>query len=166
MKRLLIVLASCFLVSVSAHAQQNTPAISLLESYEDCKDFKYIEMAGHKLNFAKPFIKRTPAGALIDKTKGLYMCIVDERNAEEAKGFQSKADSVFRADYTLLAEQDFNGTFHSIFIDGQDLDAFSEVVMLTKGKGKVSAFVFYGNYDKECLEEMARTAAEQEGNVN
>lgn len=164
MKRSFIILVLSLLPLFSAFAQQtrNTTATGLLKSYEDIDAFRCFELSGSALSFAKPFIKTTPAGALVRNTKAIYICSIDEKYQDDMNNFLSKALTTLDTSYNKLAEQGFNGTNNIIFIDSKSVENFSEIVMLITGKGKVSAFVFQGNFSKTDLEEMAKKAAKQE----
>ena len=130
-----------------------SPVAHILNSHKEAK-----KLEGTKLKIAKPFIKRTPMGIIMDEIDMLIICPLDLEN-NDAQGLPKEAQKVLKK-YNLVQKIDDEKSTMDVYIDTPDDDRFSEIIIYNI-KPEASIMLFVGDFTVESLIKVGE-ASEQE----
>ena len=145
--------ALCTSLYASSSPETYSPAAKVLSSHKEAKI-----LGGPKLKIAKPFLKRTPMGIIMDE---IHMMIICPMNLEsnEVHSLHREAQRVLQK-YNLVQQIDDEKSTMDIYIDTPEEDKFSEIILYNI-KPEASIMLFIGDFTVESLIKVGE-ASEQE----
>ena len=153
-----IYIASFLLICSGLHASrlmdEDSPALELLDANKESK-----KLDGTKLKIARPFIKRTPMGAIIDEISMLVICPLDLDDKKNDASLANEAKQVLKG-YNLVKEIDDEKSAMSIYIDTPKEDRFSEII-LYHTRPDPSIMLFVGDFTVESLIRVGELSDQQ-----
>ncbi len=155
MKYLYIYITALFCLLVNPlHAtnayEGDSPVAGMLESH---KESKILE--GTKFKIAKPFIKKTPMGVIIDEIKMMIIYPLDKDDFSLPKEISQALNQ-----YIQVREIDDERSTMTIYIDVPKDDRFSEIILYNT-RPDPSIILFMGDFTVESLIKVGE-ASEQE----
>lgn len=129
----------------------------VLEALDSYKEAKILD--GTKLRIARPFLKRTPMGVIVDEISMLVICPMDTTGTQKDHIPAEKAIQILK-EYNLVREIDDEKSTMTIYIDTPQDDRFSEIVLYNT-KPEASVMLFMGDFTVESLIKVGE-ASEQE----
>ena len=160
MKQLFIFLSavSFFILSTSLHAlsQQagDSPVMEMLDSKKESK-----KLEGGMFKIAKPFIKRTPMGAILDEITMMVICPLDLEGGKDGGHLAEEAKRVLKS-YNLVQEIDDEMSTMTIYIDTPKEDKFSEII-LYHTRPDPAIMLFVGNFTVDSLIRVGELSEQQ-----
>ena len=152
---LLIAIAIMVCSGISAWAGVgNSPAAQMLESQKDAK-----KLEGAKFKIAKPFIKRTPMGVIIDEIDMMIICPLENMDRKEAAEVVNKTKALLK-DYILVREIDDEMSRMTIYINTPQGDNFTEIV-ICNSRPEESIMLFSGEFTVESLVKVGEVSEQQ-----
>ena len=115
-------------------------------------------LEGTKLKIARPFLKRTPMGVIIDEIEMMIICQLDS-DAGSDTALKQKAQEVLKR-YNLVREIDDERSKMDIYIDTPQNDRFSEII-LYHTRPEPSIMLFVGNFTVESLVKVGEVSEQQ-----
>ena len=150
----LAVLMMLCLVSPSVHAASGSgefsPVESMLNSRRDSK-----RLEGTKFKIAKPFLKRTPMGAVVDEISMMIICSTEDDGAETVAITAETLKS-----YLLVKEIDDEMSEMAIYVDKPQGDRFSEIVIVNT-RPEPSIMLFSGDFTVQSLIKVGELSEQQ-----
>lgn len=134
-------------------SEGDSPAVHMLDSQKDAKI-----LDGGKLKIARPFLKRTPMGVIIDEIEMMIICPLDS-DAGSDTALKQKAQEVLKR-YNLVREIDDERSKMDIYIDTPQNDRFSEII-LYHTRPEPSIMLFVGNFTVESLVKVGEVSEQQ-----
>ena len=110
------------------------------------------------MKIARPFIKRTPMGVVLDEIESMVICPIETESENDMK-FIRKAKSVLTG-YKLVEQINDERSQLDIYIDSPQNERFSEIIIY-RSRPEPSIMLFIGNFDVESLVKVGK-ASEQE----
>ena len=148
-----ILTAAALMLSLDLHAvSPDSPVVQMLDSQKESK-----KLDGTKLKIAKPFIKRTPMGVIIDEIDMMIICPIDEKKETDAVLTQAK--QVLK-NYILVKEIDDELSKMAIYIDNPQGDNFSEII-ICNSRPENSIMLFSGKFTVESLMKVGEVSEQQ-----
>ena len=160
MKNLIIYLmtAAALLFSTAANAmvepKNDSPAAQMLEAQKDSKI-----LDGAKFKIAKPIIRRTPMGVIIDEIEMMIICPLECNSAKAEDLLPAEAKEMLKH-YILVREIDDERSTMAIYIDNPKGDNFSEIVIYNE-RPDASIMLFVGNFTVESLRKVGEVSEQQ-----
>ena len=142
-----------FMLCPSLHAFEDSPIVEILDNHKEAK-----KLDGTKLKVARPFLKRTPMGVIVDEINMMVICPLD-LNDIEGRIFSGKALNVLKT-YNLVKQIDDEKSTMDIYIDTPQNDRFSEIILYNT-RPEASIMLFVGDFTVESLIKVGE-ASEQE----
>ena len=136
--------------SAMAEHSEDSPMVRLLTSKNKSKILK-----DAKLKLARPFIKLTPMGILIDDINELIIYSLDMEE-ENDTSLLSEAKTVFKK-YDLVKTIDDEKSNLHIYIDTPQNDQFSEII-LYRTRPDPTIMVFIGDFTLESLKKVGEAS--------
>ena len=131
----------------------DSPAIQMLDSKKEAKI-----LDGTKLKIARPFLKRTPMGVIIDEIEMMIICPL-ENDTQNGARLVKEAQAVLKR-YNLVREIDDERSKMDIYIDTPEDDKFSEIILYhTRPEPYIMLFV--GNFTVESLIKVGEMSEQQ-----
>ena len=130
-----------------------SPAIKMLDSQKEAKI-----LDGTKLKIARPFLKRTPMGVIIDEIEMMIICPLENDTPSGAR-LVKEAQGVLKR-YNLVREIDDERSKMDIYIDTPEDDKFSEII-LYHTHPEPSIMLFVGNFTVESLIKVGEMSEQQ-----
>ena len=146
-------LVFCSTAYAFAGNAEDSPAMQLLSSQKSAK-----VLSGVKMKIARPFIKRTPMGVVLDEIESMVICPIETESENDIK-FIRKAKSVLTG-YKLVEQINDERSQLDIYIDSPQNERFSEIIIY-RSRPEPSIMLFIGNFDVESLVKVGK-ASEQE----
>ena len=149
MKHILInIAAALFLLCPSLHATEScegdSPVVVILDSNKETKT-----LDGAKLKIARPFLKRTPMGVILDEINMLAICPLELDPQKDDFKFTKEAEKVLK-EYNMVREIDDEMSTMAIYIDTPHNDSFSEIILYNT-RPEASLMLFVGDFTVESL---------------
>ena len=148
----------CTSLQASQLHEGDSPALEMLDSNRDSK-----KLDGAKLKIARPFLKRTPMGAIIDEIQMLVICPLDVDGKQNDISFINKAHNVLKG-YNLVSEIDDELSEMAIYIDTPRDNRFSEII-LYHTRPEPSIMLFVGDFTVESLTRVGELSEQQRKNL-
>ena len=145
--------ALCTSLYASSSPEAYSPAAKMLSSHKEAKI-----LDGPKLKIAKPFLKRTPMGIIMDEIHMMIICPMD-LESKDAHSLKREAQKVLQK-YNLVQQIDDEKSTMDIYIDTPDGERFSEIILYNI-KPEASIMLFMGDFTVESLIKVGE-ASEQE----
>lgn len=163
MKHIFIYIAACLLpictsLSATPLHEGDSPVAVILDSNKETKI-----LDGTKLKIAKPFLKRTPMGVIIDEINMLAICPLELDPQEDSFNFTIEAQKILKG-YNLVKEIDDEKSTMTIYIDTPQNDRFSEIVLYNT-KPEASIMLFVGDFTVESLIKVGEVSEQQRKNL-
>lgn len=163
MKHIFInIAAGLLLLSTSLQAtvlhEGDSPVAVMLDSNKETKT-----LDGAKLKIARPFLKRTPMGVILDEINMLAICPLELDPQEDSFHFTVEAQKVLKG-YNLVREIDDEKSTMTIYIDTPQNDRFSEIVLYNT-KPEASIMLFVGDFTVESLIKVGEVSEQQRKNL-
>ena len=157
MKKIIIYIltAAALMLSYDLHAVSpdgDSPAVQMLDSQKDSK-----RLDGTKLKIARPFLKRTPMGVIIDEIDMMILCPLDDN--KENSEILAQAGKILKR-YILIREIDDERSKMAIYIDPPQGDNFSEII-ICNFRPENSIMLFSGNFTVESLIKVGEVSEQQ-----
>lgn len=149
-----IAIMLCMPICLFAEEKWDSPVMGMVESYKEAK-----KLDGTKLKIARPFIKRTPMGVILDEINMLVICPMDITGEKEDYIPADEALQTLKG-YNLVREIDDEKSTMTIYIDTPRNDRFSEIILYNT-KPEASIMLFVGDFTVESLIRVGE-ASEQE----
>ena len=144
--------------AATLHEGDNSPVAMILETNKDAKT-----LDGAKLRIAKPFLKRTPMGVILDEINMMVICPLELDPQDDNFSFAIKAKDVLKG-YNMVREIDDEKSTMTIYIDTPENNRFSEIVLYnTKPQGSIMLFV--GDFTVESLIKVGEESEQQRKNL-
>ena len=144
----------CTTLDSSARQEKESHILEELDSYKDTK-----KLDGTKLKIARPFLKRTPMGVIVDEINMLVICPMDTTGANKDQISSIKAARTLK-EYNMVREIDDEKSTMTIYIDTPQDNRFSEIILYNT-KPEASVMLFMGDFTVESLIKVGE-ASEQE----
>ena len=157
MNRILhIILAAAFFITCQDISAATPPGdgsevIQLLESNRKSR-----RLEGGMLRIARPIIKKTPMGYVMDKITMMIVCPVEENDND----LVSKAETLIKDGYTLAGSVMDEEKVISLYVD-EPKDGHCRTLILRSVKPDNSIMVFKGDFTVEELQEVGRRSEEE-----
>ena len=148
------VLMLCTPLYASAGQEEESRVLEVLDSYKEAK-----KLDGAKLKIARPFLKRTPMGVIVDEINMLVICPMDTTGVKKDQISEDKALKTLK-EYNLVREIDDEMSTMTIYIDTPQDNRFSEIVLYNT-RPETSVMLFMGDFTVESLIKVGE-ASEQE----
>ena len=156
-----IILATFMLCpNIQAHSWQEgeSPVYKILDSQKESK-----KIDGAMLKFARPFLKRTPMGVIIDEIHMMIICPMELDPQEEKFKFTVATNEVLGR-YNMVEKIDDEKSTMTIYIDTPQDNKFSEIILYnTKPEGCIMLFV--GDFTVESLIKVGEVSEQQRKNL-
>ena len=153
-----IVTLSVLIFSTDIHAlaepEDTSPAVQMLEAQKDSK-----RLDGAKFKVAKPFIKRTPMGVIIDEIEMMIICPLENNSSKAEDLLPAEAKEMLKK-YILVKEIDDERSTMAIYIDNPKGNNFSEIVIYNK-RPDASIMLFVGDFTVESLIKVGEVSEQQ-----
>ena len=130
-----------------------SPIEQILDTNKDAK-----KLDGAKLKVARPFLKRTPMGVIIDEINMMIICPI-KLDGAEGYSFSKEALNILKK-YNLVRQIDDEKSTMDIYIDTPENNRFSEIILYNT-KPEASILLFVGDFTVESLIKVGE-ASEQE----
>ena len=148
-----ILTAAALMLSLDLYAvSPDSPVAQMLDLQKDSK-----RLDGTKLKIAKPFIKRTPMGVIIDEIDMMIVCPLD--NNKERADILAQAGKILKK-YILVREIDDELSKMAIYIDNPQGETFSEII-ICNSRPENSIMLFSGNFTVESLMKVGEVSEQQ-----
>ena len=147
-------LSLCSCLYASTGHEGGSPAVQMLEAQKDAK-----RLDGSKLKIAKPFIKRTPMGVIIDEIEMMIICPL-EKSEESSRDLLPNEAKEMLKNYILVKEIDDEKSKMAIYIDNPTGEDFSEIVIYN-ARPDASLMLFSGNFTVESLIKVGEVSEQQ-----
>ena len=134
----------CTPLCTFAGQEEESHVLDVLDSYKETK-----KLDGTKLKIARPFLKRTPMGVIVDEINMLVICPMDTTGANEDQISAVKAVQSLKG-YTMVREIDDEKSTMTIYIDTPQDNRFSEIILYNT-KPEASIMLFKGDFTVESL---------------
>ena len=144
----------CMPLYASAGEEEESRVLEVLDSYKEAK-----KLDGAKLKIARPFLKRTPMGVIVDEINMLVICPMDTTGVKKDQISADKALKTLK-EYNLVREIDDEMSTMTIYIDTPQDNRFSEIVLFNT-RPETSVMLFMGDFTVESLIKVGE-ASEQE----
>lgn len=160
MKSLIIYLMTAVVLTFSTEAyaligpKDDSPAVQVLEAQQDSK-----RLDGTKFKIAKPFIKRTPMGVIIDEIEMMIICPLENNSTKAEDLLPAEAKEMLKK-YILVKEIDDERSTMAIYIDNPKGNNFSEIVIYNK-RPDASIMLFVGDFTVESLIKVGEVSEQQ-----
>ena len=159
MKRILLhIAAALLLLCPPLHASEtcegDSPVAVMLDSNKETKT-----LDGTKLKIARPFLKRTPMGVILDEINMLAICPLELDPEKDDFKFTKEAEKALKA-YNLVREIDDEKSTMTIYIDTPQDNRFSEIVLYNT-KPEASIMLFVGDFTVESLIKVGEASEQQ-----
>ena len=155
---IIALLLSCFQLQASSSYEGNSHIAETLESYKDAK-----KLDGAKMKIARPFIKKTPMGAMLDQIEMMIICPMERHSNNKAVLTENSALEIL-ADYDLVKKIDDERSAMSIYIDKPKDNRFSEIILYNT-RPESSVMLFVGDFTVESLIRVGEISDQQRKNV-
>ena len=139
---------------VSAKSAKDSPAVQTLETCRDAKTYE-----GAMLKLAKPFLKKTPMGILMDNIESIRICPIEKNGKEDEAVLTAKIEKMLKH-YSNVNEINDDSYHMLIYIDEVKGDRFSEIILYTTSSEK-SVMVFNGDFTVESLKKVGEISDQQ-----
>lgn len=153
--------AVAFMICSTVHAveghDEDSQAMQLLTSQKEAK-----VLSGAKMKIARPFLKRTPMGVIIDEIEMMVICPLDLESENDLKLIR-KAKSVLTG-YNMVRQIDDERSKMDIFIDSPQNDKFSEII-LYHSRPEPSIMLFVGDFNVESLIKVGKASEQERKNL-
>ena len=134
--------------------EEESPAMQMLEAQKDSK-----RLDGAKFKVAKPFIKRTPMGVIIEEIEMMVICPLEQKSTKDGGLLPTEAKEMLK-NYILVREIDDEKSTLNIYIDNPKGDNFSEIVIYNK-RPDASIMLFVGDFTVESLRKVGEVSEQQ-----
>lgn len=151
------VLMVCCIAPAWAEGDKNSQAAKLLTAQKEAKI-----LSGAKFKIAKPFIKRTPMGVILDEIEMMIICPIDMESESDSR-LVIKACTVLSG-YNLVQQIDDERSKMDIYIDSPENDKFSEII-LYHHRPEPSIMLFIGDFDVESLIKVGKASEQERKNL-
>ena len=131
-----------------------SPAVHMLDSRKESK-----VLEGTMLKLARPFLKRTPMGVIVDEIEMMVICPLEKNDKQGDVDLVEEARKVLKG-YNLVKEIDDERSKMTIYIDTPQENRFSEIV-LYHTRPEASIMVFVGNFTVESLIKVGEVSDQQ-----
>ena len=154
------ILAGVLALGVAVHtayadgADGLSPVERMLNS---CKESKRLE--GAKFRIAKPFLRRTPMGAIVDEIHMMIICPTDD----DGQMVKNRAYEALK-DYLLVEEIDDELSQMAIYVDKPENDRFNEIVIINS-RPEPSIMLFSGDFTVQSLIKVGELSRQQRKNL-
>ena len=138
----------------SAERPEDSPAVQTLETCRDAKTYE-----GAMLKLAKPFLKKTPMGFLMDKIESIRICPIEKDGKEDEAVLTAKIEKML-TQYSNVNEINDDSYHMLIYIDEVKEYRFSEIILYTTSPEK-SVMVFNGDFTIESLKKVGEISDQQ-----
>ena len=128
-----------------------------MEMLDSKKESKKLE--GGMFKIAKPFIKRTPMGAILDEITMMVICPLDLEGGKDGGHLAEEAKRVLKS-YNLVQEIDDEMSTMTIYIDTPKEDKFSEII-LYHTRPDPAIMLFVGNFTVDSLIRVGELSEQQ-----
>ena len=156
-----ILTAAAFMVCYATHAwaegNKDSQAAKLLTTQKDAKI-----LSGAKLRIAKPFIKKTPMGVIVDEIELMVICPVYTEDGNDSRLVRNAC--MVLSGYNLVRQIDDERSKMDIYIDSPENDKFSEII-LYHHRPEPSIMLFVGNFDVESLIKVGKASEQERKNL-
>ena len=156
MKKILHIILAAALAVLCQNISATTPpgdgsdVIQLLESNKKSR-----KLEGGMLKLARPIIKKTPMGYVMDKISMMIVCPVED----DDRTFVPKAEAMIAANYTLAGAVNDEEKVISLYVDTPKDDRCS-LLILRSVKPDNAIMLFKGDFTIEDLQEVGRRSEE------
>ena len=146
-----------FMLCPSLHAFEaqdgDSPIVEILDNHKEAK-----KLDGTKLKVARPFLKRTPMGVIVDEINMMVICPLD-LNDIEGRIFSGKALNVLKT-YNLVQQIDDEKSTMDIYIDTPQENRFTEIILYNT-RPETSILLFVGDFTVESLIKVGEASAQE-----
>lgn len=153
-----VALMLCSCLYASNELEGSSPAVQMLEAQKESK-----VLDGTKLKIAKPFIKKTPMGVILDEIDMMIICPLDKNNGQSQDFLSDEAKAMLKK-YILVREINDEKSQMSIYIDNPTGDDFSEIVIYN-ARPDASLMLFSGRFTVESLIKVGEVSEQQRKNL-
>ena len=140
----------CQSISAAVPPGDGSEVIQLLESNRKTR-----KLEGGMLRLARPIIKKTPMGYVMDKITMMIVCPVED----DDKSFAPKAEALIKEEYTLAGAVDDEEKVISLYVDTPK-DGRCSLLILRSIKPDNAIMLFKGDFTIEDLQEVGRRSEE------
>lgn len=158
MKLRLIYLLAAIMLCTSFQAKTGTdidsPAMQVLKSQKNSRI-----LSGTKLKIARPFIKKTPMGVILDDITTLVICNLENPSGSHADMLPQDAREMLKG-YMPVREIDDERSRMSIYINEPQGDRFTEIVIYNS-RPDASMMLFVGEFTEESLRKVGEASEEE-----
>lgn len=134
----------CTPIGTFAGQKAESNVLEVLDSYKETK-----KLDGTKLKIARPFLKRTPMGVIVDEINMLVICPMDTTGVNEDQISAVDAAKTLKG-YIQVREIDDEKSTMTIYIDAPQDNRFSEIILYNT-KPEASVMLFMGDFTVESL---------------
>ena len=147
----------CTPVCVLSAEKGGSPVVKMLEAHKEAKI-----LDGTKLKVARPFLKRTPMGVIVDE---IHMMIICPMTLETTDGrrFSKEALGTLKQ-YNLVRQIDDEKSTMDIYIDTPKGERFSEIILYNT-KPEASIMLFVGDFTVESLIKVGEASEQERKNL-
>ena len=158
MKLRLIYLLAAIMLCTSLQAKTGTdidsPAMQVLKSQKNSRI-----LSGTKLKIARPFIKKTPMGVILDDITTLVICNLENPSGSHADMLPQDAREMLKG-YMPVREIDDERSRMSIYINEPQGNRFTEIVIYNS-RPDASMMLFVGEFTEESLRKVGEASEEE-----
>ena len=140
----------CQSISAAVPPGDGSEVVQLLESNRKAR-----KLEGGMLRLARPIIKKTPMGYVMDNITMMIVCPVED----DDKTFASKAEALIKDNYTLAGAVNDEEKVISLYVDTPKDDRCS-LLILRSVKPDNAIMLFKGDFTIEDLQEVGRRSEE------
>ena len=140
----------CQNISAAVPPGDGSEVIQILESNKKAR-----RLEGGMLRLARPIIKKTPMGYVMDNITMMIVCPVED----DDKTFAPKVEALIKENYTLAGSVNDEEKMISLYVDTPKDDRCS-LLILRSVKPDNAIMLFKGNFTIEDLQEVGRRSEE------
>ena len=153
--------AVAFMICSTVHAaeghDEDSQAMQLLTSLKEAK-----VLSGAKMKIARPFIKRTPMGVILDEIEIMAICPLDTESENGLKLIRKVKSAL--TGYNLVQQIDDERSKMDIYIDSPQNDKFSEIIIY-RSRPEPSIMLFIGDFNVESLIKVGKVSEQERKNL-
>ena len=125
MKKYILILLTLF---VAFEMSALSPAESFVKKYEDLKGVRCIQVAGAKMRFARPVLKRYPIGPMSDCVNEVIVLNMEKASEQDKSHFIKELHRVLRQ-YEYVGKSDSPNGEVDVYLNLESPDYVDEIVI-------------------------------------
>ena len=143
----------CLPICLLAENKWESPIMDMLETHKESK-----KLEGTKLKVARPFLKRTPMGVIMEEINMMIICPMKLETSEGSKLSKDALGTLKQ--YNLVKQIDDEKSTMDIYIDTPQGDRFSEIILYNT-KPEASIMLFVGDFTVESLIKVGEVSEQE-----